>query len=53
MSTNNPQYENSIEGNKGEIVVAGCGISIQISELIDQLGKVVEDQRLNQRVYIG
>ena len=30
MSKNNPQYEDSIEGKRGEIVVAGCSSSIQI-----------------------
>ena len=30
MSKNNPQYEDSIEGRKGEIVVARCGITVQI-----------------------
>ena len=30
MSKNNPQYEDSIEGEKDEIVVAGCNTTVQI-----------------------
>ena len=30
MPKNNPQYEDSIEGKKGEIVVAKCSTTVQI-----------------------